>query len=44
MIEGGCIEDMDRLFAHESILDFEGRVVCAAEKETAFLWNKLNPP
>jgi len=44
MIQGDCIEVMDRLIAHESILDIDGQEVRAEEKETAFDFIVMDPP
>jgi len=44
LIQGDCIEVMNRLLAHESILDIEGREVRAEEKETAFDFIVMDPP
>ncbi len=44
MIQGDCIEVMDRLLAHESILDIDGHEVRAAEKETVFDFIVMDPP
>jgi DNA modification methylase len=44
MIQGDCIEVMDRLLAHESILDIDGREVGIGEKETIFDFIVMDPP
>ena len=44
MIQGDCIEVMDHLLAHESILDIDGREVLFAEKETLFDFIVMDPP
>ena len=44
MIQGDCIEVMDRLLAHESILDIDGCEVRVEEKETTFDFIVMDPP
>ena len=44
MIQGDCIEVMDRLLAHESIPDIDGREVHTKDKETAFDFIVMDPP
>lgn len=44
MIQGDCIEVMDRLLAHDSILDIDGREICATRKETVFDFIVMDPP
>ena len=44
MIQGDCIEVMDRLLAIESVLDIDGCLVCSEEKETAFDFIVMDPP
>ena len=44
MIQGDCIEAMDRLLAHESILDINGCEVIAEENETVFDFIVMDPP
>jgi DNA modification methylase len=44
MIQGDCIEVMDRLLAHESVLDIDGCTVCSEEKEAAFDFIVMDPP
>ena len=44
MIQGDCIETMDHMLAHESILDIHGCEVIAEEKETVFDFIVMDPP
>jgi len=44
MIQGDCITVMDRLLAHESVLDIDGGEVCVTEKEAAFDFIVMDPP
>jgi len=44
MIQGDCIEVMDHLLAHESILDIDGREISIAEKDTVFDFIVMDPP
>src|SRR6266852_8217937 len=44
MIQGDCIEVMDRLLAHESILDIDGQEIRAGEGEAAFDFIVMDPP
>ena len=44
MIQGDCIEVMDRLLAHESVLDIDGSEVRMKEKEATFDFIVMDPP
>ncbi len=44
MIQGDCLEVMDRLLAHESVLDIDGSEVRMKEKEAAFDFIVMDPP
>ncbi|HEX9134343.1 MAG TPA: DNA methyltransferase [Ktedonobacteraceae bacterium] len=44
MIQGDCIEVMDRLLAHESVLAIDGAEVRVEEKEAAFDFIVMDPP
>src|SRR3974377_2349560 len=44
VIQGDCIDVMDRLLAHEHISAMNGRKVCIEEKETAFHFIFWDPP
>ncbi len=44
MIQGDCLEVMDRMFAHESIRALDGRKVCMDEKEVLFDFIVMDPP
>ena len=44
MIQGDCIETLDRLLEHGSILDSNGCEVIAEEKETVFDFIVMDPP
>jgi DNA modification methylase len=44
MIQGDCIEVMDRLLADKSILDIEGHEVRVEEKDTVFDFIVMDPP
>ncbi len=44
MIQGDCIEIMDRLLAHESVCAIDGREVRMKEKEVLFDFIVMDPP
>jgi len=44
MIQGDCIEVMDRLLAHEGILDIQGYKFPTGVKEAAFDFILIGPP
>ncbi len=44
MIQGDCIDVMDRLLAHECIPAIHGREVCIEEKEVLFDFIVMDPP
>jgi DNA modification methylase len=44
MIQGDCIDVMDRLLAHESVLDIDGSEVRSKEKEAVFDFIVMDPP
>ena len=44
MIQGDCVEVMDRMLAHQNVLDIDGREVGIGEKETIFDFIVMDPP